>query len=192
MAGAYIGGFPCKAFSWLVGSNTSLLEDTRARPFFNVVHSLKMLRPPVVILENVMGFLREGVYNVAVQYLEGVGGYLMHPAVLDPSCMGWPCKRERVYIIMVREDMVSENCKTKSSFTGRLTELVKNLQCPCDHHFRDLLFPAGHSGSKDLPQMPTYHNVAFCFAGLCCYVSTELRTEHGLYLLARSAGTLPS
>jgi site-specific DNA-cytosine methylase len=47
--GAYIGGFPCKAFSFL-SEKTDLLRDPRAQPFYKVLHILRVTKPFVAEL----------------------------------------------------------------------------------------------------------------------------------------------
>lgn len=103
--GIYIGGFPCKAFSFLVGPKTALLGDPRAKPFFKVIDTLAACQPMIAILENVIGFLR--VKERALELLSGVGAYFIHIVEIDPLAHGWPGQRRRVYIIMVRCDVAS-------------------------------------------------------------------------------------
>jgi site-specific DNA-cytosine methylase len=145
-----------------VGSKTQLLKDPRAKPFFNVIDTIKLLKPAAVILENVAGFLR--VYDEAKQYLHGAGTYLLHPVVLDPAKLGWPCRRERIYIIMIRADMIDTKWRTPSEFSARLDSVARDMMQPATCNFMDLLFPSGHPAAKDLLS----NSVISCVQFLAC------------------------
>ena len=47
----YSAGFPCRPFSYMT-TETELLNDDRAKPFFEVKRTIKAQQPLLVILEN--------------------------------------------------------------------------------------------------------------------------------------------
>jgi DNA (cytosine-5)-methyltransferase 1 len=76
--------------------------------FYDFIDLAKKLQPKVVVAENVTGILkgnaREYVRKVINEFDKA--GYLVREYELDSSQMGVPQKRERVFFIAVRKDLV--------------------------------------------------------------------------------------
>jgi site-specific DNA-cytosine methylase len=129
-----VGGFPCKAFSLLSkpqNTDQALLKDPRARGFFKTCDTIATTQPMVCILENVMGFKR--CEQRAMKLLSGVGSYFMWVGVLDPKSLGFPGRRARVYIIMIRNDV-----KGTLDCAG-MNDVLANLSCNSSVPASDLL-----------------------------------------------------
>lgn len=151
----YFAGFPCKAFSFL-SKKTALLEDERAKPLFATIDTIKKTKPLVVILENVVGFDR--VWTEASKMLLQCGPYMMEKVTICPSALGAPCSRRRIYILMVREDILSSDITCKKAFTKSVRETLEKLKHPAPIPFEKLLYPPGH------PVLQAHHA---CLLSLC-------------------------
>ncbi|RUO48441.1 DNA (cytosine-5-)-methyltransferase [Pseudidiomarina donghaiensis] len=100
------GGFPCQAFSY-AGKKMGF-EDTRGTLFFEFARSIKEIRPKIFIAENVRGLLNheggktlEAIKNV----IDELGYTLVEPRVLKAIFFRVPQKRERLFLIGVRNDL---------------------------------------------------------------------------------------
>ena len=100
-----LGGFPCQSFS-TVNPNKDTNDD-RANLYKELVKILKAKQPKFFICENVKGLvtLQKGeILKKVVTEFESVG-YKVKYRVLLASNFGIPQKRERVFIIGVRNDI---------------------------------------------------------------------------------------
>jgi len=110
------GGFPCQAFS--ISGKQAGFDDERGSLFFEICKIAKAKRPEVLFLENVKNFARHGspegaTFKEVKRRLEEVmaketGGtyYRVSSAVLNSSNFGAATKRERIYIVAVRNDLI--------------------------------------------------------------------------------------
>ena len=77
--------------------------------FFDFIDVAKMLQPKIVIAENVKGLLM----GEAISYVEKINqsfddaGYSVQVFLLDASRMGVPQRRERVFFVALRKDLIS-------------------------------------------------------------------------------------
>jgi len=102
-------GFPCQAFS--IGGRKLGFEDTRGTLFFEIVRIAKHHKPRVMFLENVRNLeAHDGGRTFAMmrQCLLDLG-YCVHSKVLDASDYGSPQKRERIFIVALRDDIKLEH-----------------------------------------------------------------------------------
>ncbi|QDT15137.1 DNA cytosine methyltransferase [Alienimonas californiensis] len=100
-----LGGFPCQAFS-IIGKRRGF-EDTRGTLFFDVARILKERRPAAAVLENVKQFrTHDGGRTCAtvVNTLEELG-YTTHVTVLNALNYGVAQRRERTFIVALRNDL---------------------------------------------------------------------------------------
>jgi DNA (cytosine-5)-methyltransferase 1 len=115
------GGFPCQAFS--ISGKQEGFKDPRGTLFFEIYKIAKQHRPAVLFLENVKNFARHDGGNtfktirhhlekkMAQETKESEGGpvsYRVSSAVLNASDFGASTKRERIYIVAVREDLADD------------------------------------------------------------------------------------
>ena len=76
--------------------------------FFDFIDLAKKLQPKVVIAENVKGIVLGKAKHYAKKILSSLddAGYITQEFILDASSMGVPQRRERVFFIAVRKDLV--------------------------------------------------------------------------------------
>jgi DNA (cytosine-5)-methyltransferase 1 len=113
------GGFPCQAFS--ISGKQAGFDDERGSLFFEICKIAKAKQPAVLFLENVKNFARHGnpegaTFKEVKRRLEVVmaketGGryYRVSSVVLNSSHFGAATKRERIYIVAVRDDLVKSD-----------------------------------------------------------------------------------
>lgn len=125
------GGFPCQAFSH-AGKRLGL-EDTRGTLFYEFARVVKETNPKIFIAENVKGLLShdngntiETIKNV----LSDLGYVIKEIQILNAMYYNVPQKRERIFIIGIRNDL---HTKIEN----------KDLFIPCYHKevvMKDILF----------------------------------------------------
>ena len=118
------GGFPCQAFS--ISGKQEGFKDPRGTLFFEIYKIAKQHRPAVLFLENVKNFARHdngNTFKTIRHHLEkkmaqetkdtdkGPVSYRVSSAVLNASDFGASTKRERIYIVAVRQDLVDDEFK---------------------------------------------------------------------------------
>jgi len=131
------GGFPCQAFS--ISGKQEGFKDPRGTLFFEIYKIAKQHRPSVLFLENVKNFARHdngNTFKTIRHHLEkkmaqdtkdtdhGPVSYRVSSAVLNASDFGASTKRERIYIVAVREDLVDDEFKW-TEWTDLFTKLPK-------------------------------------------------------------------
>lgn len=97
-----VGGFPCQSFS-MVGQRKGL-SDPRGLLYLKMIQVLKLKQPAVFIAENVKGLisLKKGkVFKKVINDFESAG-YKVSCEILNASQFGIPQKRERVFIVGVK------------------------------------------------------------------------------------------
>jgi len=78
--------------------------------FFDFINLAKRLQPKIVIAENVKGIIlgnaKKYLFEIGKQYDDA--GYYVEKWLLDASKMGVPQRRERVFFIALRKDLVNK------------------------------------------------------------------------------------
>ena len=74
------------------------LDDPRSDALNHLIQAVATLRPPLVCLENVVGFETSQAFQILHERWTKVG-YYIQTRVLCPSSLGWPNRRPRVYCI---------------------------------------------------------------------------------------------
>ncbi len=100
------GGFPCQAFSY--AGNKQGFGDTRGTLFFEFARAIEEIRPRVFLAENVRGLLNheEGRTIETIKHkIKEVGYTLIEPEVLKAIYYRVPQKRERLFLIGIRNDL---------------------------------------------------------------------------------------
>lgn len=99
------GGFPCQAFSY-AGKRRGF-EETRGTLFFELARAVNEIQPKVFLCENVKG-LREHdngrTLETITNVIEELGYSLIPPRVLKAVMFKVPQKRERLFLVAVRND----------------------------------------------------------------------------------------
>ena len=102
-----VGGFPCQAFS--VAGKRLGFEDTRGTLFFEMARIAKAKKPKVILAENVKGLVghdKGRTLNTIIQTLCDIG-YTVDFEVLNSKYFGVPQNRERIFIIAIRDDLIT-------------------------------------------------------------------------------------
>ena len=99
-----LAGFPCQPFS-MIGKRDGL-SDPRGQLFNQVTRFLDACKPRAFVLENVKNLLRHQkgeTYRLIKSALETAGdGYEIFESVLDSKNFGVPQRRERVYLVGIK------------------------------------------------------------------------------------------
>jgi DNA (cytosine-5)-methyltransferase 1 len=103
------GGFPCQAFSY-AGKKLGF-EDIRGTMFFQFARAVKETNPKILVAENVRGLLNheegrtlETIKNV----IDDLGYKLVEPRVLKAMFYQVPQKRERLFLVGIRKDLIQD------------------------------------------------------------------------------------
>ena len=106
-------GFPCQAFS--ISGKQRGFEDSRGTLFFDVARIVKEKRPKVVFMENVKNLAKHdgGKTLEVIQATMEELGYEFNQKVLSSVNYGIPQKRERIYMVCFRKDIVNANFNFK-------------------------------------------------------------------------------
>ncbi len=100
------GGFPCQAFSY-AGKGEGF-NDIRGTMFFEFARAISEIQPKVILGENVKGLLthdNKRTITTIKQTLQELGYVLIEPKILNAVNFRVPQKRERIFIIGIRQDL---------------------------------------------------------------------------------------
>lgn len=100
------GGFPCQAFSY-AGKGEGF-NDIRGTMFFEFARAINEVHPKVILGENVKGLLNHDKGRTIAtikRTLTNLGYELIEPRVLNAVNFRVPQKRERVFIVGIRNDL---------------------------------------------------------------------------------------
>lgn len=103
------GGFPCQAFSY--AGNKAGFADTRGTLFFELARAVDEIRPPVFMGENVRGLFSHDngrTLEVIRNTIKELGYTLVEPRVLKAILYQVPQKRERLFLVAIRNDLASK------------------------------------------------------------------------------------
>ena len=111
------GGFPCQPFS-VAGKQKGTSDDRHLWP--EMFRIIKAFKPRYVIGENVRGIIniQDGVvFETVCTDLESEG-YEVQPFIIPAAGVGAPHRRERVWIIAIREEpnVANTECKRTERF----------------------------------------------------------------------------
>jgi len=104
------GGFPCQAFSY--AGNKLGFEDTRGTLFFEFARAIKEIKPKVFLGENVRGLLTHDngkTLEAIKSVIQELGYTLIEPRILKAIFYRVPQKRERLFLVCIRNDLVKYN-----------------------------------------------------------------------------------
>lgn len=104
----FVGGSPCQSFS-LVGKQRGL-EDTRGTLFYEYARLIDEIKPKVFIYENVRAVTSHdgGKTWKKMQEVFKELGYEFSWTVLNAKNYGIPQNRERLFVVGIREDMLTD------------------------------------------------------------------------------------
>ena len=119
-------GFPCQAFS--ISGKQKGFEDIRGTLFFDVARIVHAKKPKVVFMENVKNFVSHDnghTLEIVKETMKNLG-YSFYQKVLNSVNYGIPQKRERIYMICFRNDLLVKEFHYPKPF-------------PLTHHVEDYL-----------------------------------------------------
>jgi len=104
-----LGGFPCQPFS-MIGKRDGL-DDPRGQLFNEIVRILDVKKPKAFVLENVKNLVNHN-RGETFKYIKGAlekagGGYSISFEIINSKNFGIPQKRERTYIIGIKNGLAS-------------------------------------------------------------------------------------
>ncbi len=105
MVDVVTGGFPCQAFSY-AGKKRGF-EDTRGTLFYEFARCIREVNPKVFVAENVKGLRSHDsgrTLDTIVDVFSDLGYTIINPTVLNAMYFKVPQKRDRLFIIGVRND----------------------------------------------------------------------------------------
>ncbi len=103
------GGFPCQAFSY--AGNKLGFGDIRGTLFFELARAVAEIQPRVFLGENVRGLLNHDngrTIETIKHKIEEIGYTLVAPRVLKAIYYKVPQKRERLFLVGIRNDLVED------------------------------------------------------------------------------------
>jgi DNA (cytosine-5)-methyltransferase 1 len=120
-----VAGPPCQGFS---SAGRRDEDDTRNHLVLEALRVIRVLRPRVVIIENVPGMLERHPQLVAqvgkALTRKGTGEYAVRAELVHGEKLGVPQTRRRMLIVGVRRDLLSGDA------TSRLSALLFPTGCP--------------------------------------------------------------
>jgi DNA (cytosine-5)-methyltransferase 1 len=131
------GGFPCQSFSY-AGKQLGF-EDTRGTMFYEFARAVRETNPKVLLGENVRGLLNHDngeTLKTISNIIRDLGYTLVEPHVLKAMFYQVPQKRERLFLVGIRNDLADKvKFAWPSSYKRILTmrdALKKGELYPCD------------------------------------------------------------
>ena len=100
------GGFPCQAFSY--AGKQGGFEDTRGTLFFELARAVREVQPKVFMAENVRGLVAHDggrTLDTIRNVIKELGYTLIEPRILRAIMYQVPQKRERLFLVAVRNDL---------------------------------------------------------------------------------------
>jgi DNA (cytosine-5)-methyltransferase 1 len=104
------GGFPCQAFSY--AGNKLGFDDVRGTLFFEFARAINEIQPKVFLGENVRGLLNHDkgrTLTTIKAVIKELGYTLIEPRILKAIFYRVPQKRERLFLIGIRNDLIQYN-----------------------------------------------------------------------------------
>lgn len=131
------GGFPCQSFSY-AGKQLGF-EDTRGTLFYEFARAVRETSPKILLAENVRGLLTHDngeTLKAISDVIRELGYTLVEPRILKAMFYQVPQKRERLFLVGIRNDVAKEvSFLWPSSYKRILTmrdALKKGELYPCD------------------------------------------------------------
>lgn len=100
------GGFPCQSFSY-AGKQLGF-DDVRGTLFYEFARVIKEVQPLIAVGENVKGLLNHDsgkTIKTMISVLESLNYRVIEPKVLKATDYKVPQKRERLFLVAIRNDI---------------------------------------------------------------------------------------
>ncbi|HGP3596941.1 TPA: DNA cytosine methyltransferase [Yersinia enterocolitica] len=117
---------PCQGFSRLRTKNKiSSIEDCRNDLIFEFIRFIQVMKPKMVMLENVPNLVSDGRFNKLLQFLDS-NGYLSTFNVLNASDYGVPQRRKRLILLACKGH--KPNLAEKNKKIVNIREAIFNIE----------------------------------------------------------------
>lgn len=135
----YGAGFPCQP--WSTQGSKKGIDDERAWVIPHIIEYIAIHRPAIVLLENVKNILsrkHRPYFDAVIQALERAGGpagtdvYQVHYAVLNSKDYGCAQYRQRVWIVCLLLDKLTELFRWPQTQSTVLADEVLDAECDTD------------------------------------------------------------
>ncbi|CAE7240041.1 nlaIVM [Symbiodinium sp. CCMP2592] len=184
--GALIAGFPCQ-FS-VLRTESDLLDEEAARPFFAIVKTIGELRVPIYVLENVLG-IKKCLPAVRAR-LGTLKEYVHGMMEIDSKAIGDVVSRPRLYFIGVLRKVaapgISSNAKLQKTLDQILSKAKQNCTPPTPWY--DLLLD---DPDQEMPIKRRRQTAPACtpdgFMMLCCSLLQSDSESASNYIVAAEA-----
>ncbi|CAE7786109.1 nlaIVM [Symbiodinium microadriaticum] len=133
---ALIAGFPCQ-FSRL-RKESLLLEEEDAKPFFAIIETLKLLKLPLFILENVLG-IRKCMKVIRGLIRKHLPEYFLGLLQLNAKDLGDIVSRPRIYFIGIHRRYAAPHISSNDDLQSQISEVLRNARSPPSFKWPDLL-----------------------------------------------------
>lgn len=133
-------GFPCQPFS--IAGNQGGFSDTRGTLFYDILRIAAYHKPKIILLENVKNLLQHDsrqTMRVIENTLADLG-YNIFYKVLSASDFSLPQKRERLYIVGFRKDLLIRDFVFPSIEKDYLTVQDILEESPDSSTYKDISF----------------------------------------------------
>lgn len=103
------GGVPCQP--WSIAGKLGGFSDPRGRLWFDVIRIVNLNRPKSFIFENVKGLTdprNRKAFDTIISRFKEIG-YIVNWQILNSYDFGLPQDRDRVFIVGLKSDLVSDN-----------------------------------------------------------------------------------
>lgn len=140
-----LAGFPCQAFS-LAGHRKGFKDDykgiCRGTLFLDVARICELHKPKVIFCENVKGLVihdRGRTFKVICKTFEELG-YKVFSQVLNSKNFGVPQNRERIYIVVFRNDIAPKDFifPENTDDTKRIKDIIEENPVPAKYYLSDV------------------------------------------------------
>ncbi|MFA6963641.1 MAG: DNA (cytosine-5-)-methyltransferase [Patescibacteria group bacterium] len=108
-----VAGFPCQPFS-SIGKRQGFKHKTQGTLFYDIARIIGAKKPSAFLLENVKGLTTHNdgdTLRTIISVLEDDLGYKTFYEILDASNFGVPQKRQRIYIVGFKKELLSKDDK---------------------------------------------------------------------------------
>ncbi len=123
------GGFPCQSFSY--AGKKKGFADTRGTLFFEFARAIQEVQPKILLGENVRGLKTHengDTLETIKNTIKELGYSLIEPQVLKAIYYRVPQKRERLFLIAIRNDLVEKSDFSWPSKHNRVMTLKDGLK----------------------------------------------------------------
>ena len=169
-----LGGFPCQSFSTVNPKKDT--NDDRANLYREIVKILEAKRPKFFIAENVKGLmiLKKGEILRKIINDFKSAGYTVQYKLMSASDFGIPQKRERLFIVGIRKDIILNFAFPGPALPGYsavpLSAVIKTLNIADKKYYFSKKAVEGMKNARNNMKRGLYQNLS----GQCLTITSHL------------------